>query len=125
MTGREQVLFDTSRSFAYSFGMKTLEDPVLQRLKRSFVDIFGERLDKVVLFGSRARGDGREDSDYDVAVFLKDMGCFSREAAAIARVEADILFETGAVINSIPFPVGTDSDATGLMTELRREGMIV
>ena len=27
----------------------------------------------MVLFGSRARGDAREDSDYDVAVFLKGL----------------------------------------------------
>ena len=26
-----------------------------------------------MLFGSRARGDAHEDSDYDVAVFLRDM----------------------------------------------------
>jgi predicted nucleotidyltransferase len=26
------------------------------------------------LFGSRARGDGKPDSDYDIAVFLKDAG---------------------------------------------------
>jgi predicted nucleotidyltransferase len=34
--------------------------------------MYGERIERVVLFGSRARGDAHEDSDYDVAVFLRD-----------------------------------------------------
>lgn len=32
------------------------------------------RVTRVVLFGSRARGDARPDSDYDVAVFVADLG---------------------------------------------------
>jgi predicted nucleotidyltransferase len=33
--------------------------------------MYGERAERVVLFGSRARGDAHRDSDYDVAVFLR------------------------------------------------------
>jgi predicted nucleotidyltransferase len=32
--------------------------------------IYGDRLARVVLYGSRARGDAHPDSDYDVAVFI-------------------------------------------------------
>ena len=35
--------------------------------------MYGDRLERVVLYGSRARGDAREDFDYDVAVFLRNM----------------------------------------------------
>lgn len=31
------------------------------------------KVTRVVLFGSRARGEGRTDSDYDVAVFVKNI----------------------------------------------------
>ena len=30
--------------------------------------IYGDKLDKVVLYGSRARGDCRPDSDYDIMI---------------------------------------------------------
>jgi predicted nucleotidyltransferase len=33
--------------------------------------MYGDRIERVVLFGSRARGDAQENSDYDVAVFLR------------------------------------------------------
>ena len=46
-------------------------DPILVRFRRALDEMYGNQLDRVVLFGSRARGDARPDSDYDVAVFLK------------------------------------------------------
>lgn len=70
----------------------------------------------------RARGDARPDSDYDVAVFLRAFAGFGREAARIAAIETDILYDTGAVINALPFRAGAYHDRTGLMHELRREG---
>jgi len=102
--------------------MASLEDPVLSRLKAALDAVYGEGLERVILFGSRARGDARPDSDYDVAVFLRDFGGFGREAARIAAIETDILFDTGAVINALPFRAGAYRDRTGLMHELRREG---
>jgi hypothetical protein len=47
-------------------------DPILKRFRAAVTEIYGNRVERVVLFGSRARGDAREDSDYDVAVFLRD-----------------------------------------------------
>lgn len=52
--------------------------PVLARFRKALDEMYGDRIDRVVLFGSRSRGDARPDSDYDVAVFLRDMS--DREA---------------------------------------------
>ncbi len=105
--------------------MKTVDDPILQRLKQSFTETFGDRLERLVLFGSRARGDERSDSDYDIALFLKGTLNFGRDSKAIAKIETDILFDTGAVINSLPFAEGAEKETSGLMHELRREGLIL
>ncbi len=48
-----------------------MDDPILDRFKHALDDMYGSRIDRIVLFGSRARGEAHEDSDYDVAVFLK------------------------------------------------------
>ncbi len=46
---------------------------LLARVRDALRAMYGDNIDRIVLFGSRARGDAREDSDYDVAVFLKTL----------------------------------------------------
>jgi len=97
-------------------------DPILKRFRGALDELYGDRLERVVLFGSRARGDMRPDSDYDIAVFLKESRSFWEESGQLAEIETDILYDTGAVINALPFRAGAYSDRTPLMHELRREG---
>jgi predicted nucleotidyltransferase len=103
--------------------MATILDPVLSRFRAALDEVYGERIERVVLYGSRARGDARANSDYDVAVFLKDLDGFGKEAGRIAEIEADILSDTGVVINALPLQAGSYRERTGLMKELRRDGV--
>ena len=100
-----------------------LDDPVLKRFRAVLDEIYGRRLERVVLFGSRARGEARDDSDYDLAIFIEDLGPFGAELDRLVDVETDILYDTGAVINALPFPAGTYRERTGFMHELRRDGV--
>jgi predicted nucleotidyltransferase len=75
-----------------------------------------------VLYGSRARGDERADSDYDVAVFIKDPASFAQELHQLASLTMDILLDTGAVISALPFGAGAYQEKTGFMRELRSDG---
>ena len=43
---------------------------VQARLREALQAVYGDRLARAVLFGSRARGEAHAESDYDVAVFL-------------------------------------------------------
>ena len=98
-------------------------DPILQKFRVALDEVYGERIERVVLYGSRARGDARPDSDYDVAVFLTDLTDRWDEIDRIVEIETDILWETGAVINALPFRAGAYQERTPLMHELRREGI--
>ena len=46
--------------------------PILREFKQALQEIYGERLAKVTLFGSYARGNFHEESDVDLLVVLKD-----------------------------------------------------
>jgi predicted nucleotidyltransferase len=65
------------------------DDPVLGRFRAALDEIYGERLDRAVLFGSHARGDARQDSDYDVAVFLKSLPDRWTELDRLAKLRVD------------------------------------
>jgi predicted nucleotidyltransferase len=98
-------------------------DPVLRRFRSAVAEIYGERAERVVLFGSRARSDAKPDSDYDIAVFINDAGTFMDESARLAAVSTDILSDTGAVISATPFPAGAYRERTGFMRELRKDAV--
>lgn len=98
-------------------------DPVLSRFRAALGDSYGGRLERVVLYGSRARSDHRSDSDYDVAVFIRDPGPLWEEIHRLAAISTDILLDTGAVISAKPLPAGAYRERTGFMSELRRDGM--
>ena len=97
--------------------------PVLLRFREALGEIYGDRLGRVVLFGSRARGDAREDSDYDVAVFLHDMRDRWVEMDRLVSVVTDILYDSGEFIHAMPYHMGADEERTPLMREIRREGI--
>jgi predicted nucleotidyltransferase len=91
-------------------------DAILTRFRAALGEIYGDRLERVVLYGSRARGDHRPDSDYDIAVFIKDPGTLGEEIRRLEGVETDILSDTGAVINALPFRAGLIGSARGSCT---------
>ena len=101
------------------------DDPVLQRFKGALEHIYGDQIDRVILFGSRARGDAMADSDYDVAVFLKSAPDQRAERRRLADLNVDFLDETVAFFDTKAFPAAGYGDRTPLMHEIRRDGVVL
>jgi len=99
------------------------DDPILRRFRAALSELYGDQLDRAVLFGSRARGEARDDSDYDVAVFLRALPNVWRERMRLADLRVDFLDETGAFFDTKPYPVAAWQDRTPLMHEIRRDGV--
>src|ERR1700722_11286482 len=98
-------------------------DPVLARLRRALDAMYGDQLDRVVLFVSRARGDARPGSDYDVAVFLKLLPDRWAELDRLARLRVEMIDETGAFFDAKPYPADALRERSPLMLEIRRDGL--
>lgn len=82
------------------------------------------RVARVVLFGSRARGDAGEDSDWDFAVFLRQ-GATSQDVCHLADAAYDLIIERGQFIQ--PVAIGNESadDDLVLLRHIREEGIAV
>ncbi len=100
-----------------------IDDPILKRFRTALDQLYGDRIERVVLFGSRARGDATEDSDYDIAVFLHDLSNRWEEVDRIIPIVTDILYQDEAFIHAMPYRAGSYEERTSLMREIRREGV--
>jgi len=99
------------------------DDPILKRFRAALDELYGDRAERVVLYGSRIHGDAHEDSDYDVAVFLRDMADRGPELHRLADLSTDIIGETGEFVHAMPYPAGAYNERTPLMREIRLEGI--
>jgi predicted nucleotidyltransferase len=104
--------------------MRPGDDPILKRFRATLEKIYGARLERVVLYGSRARGEARPDSDYDVAVFLRDMPDRIAELYRLADLSTAILEDGGEFIHAMAYPAGSYNDPrVPLMYAIRAEGI--
>jgi uncharacterized protein len=101
-----------------------INDPVLVLFRVALDDASGARnIERVILFGSRARGDGRPDSDDDIAVFLNEPGEIWDDLGRLSHITTEILNDTGAVISAEPFHAGAYRELSPFMHEIRQDGL--
>ncbi len=102
--------------------VSSTDDPILTRFKVALQEIYGDQIERLLLFGSRARGEAQLDSDYDVAIFLKQMPDRWKERQRLADLRVDFIDDTGAFFDAKPFSISAYADRTPLMYEIRRDG---
>jgi predicted nucleotidyltransferase len=100
--------------------------PILAELRERLADHYGERLVKLVLYGSQARGDAEEDSDIDVLVVLRGPVNDSEETRAMLDPIAELCLEHSVVIQWMfvsedRYQHGKDS----FMWNIRRDGVML
>ena len=108
-------------------------DPTTLSAARRFVDALAGhyQIRQAWLFGSRARGDYRPDSDLDIAVLLDGpRASFLPVKLALDDLAFDVLLETGVHIQ--PLPLWHDDWETPtrfanphLIEAIRREGVLL
>ena len=109
-----------------------IQSELLQSIKERLQALYGARFRRLVLYGSVARGDAREDSDIDILALIEGPVVTWKEIQAAGRAVYDIALSqldfTGEYhsINVIPVDVADyERGAYPLVLEAKREGVLV
>lgn len=100
---------------------------IMVELKEALEKTYGDKLKKLVLFGSHARGDARPDSDVDFLVVLdlseKDLSV-SREIMKINETAVDLILKYEKTISIIPVSFETYMESQySFFINVRKEGI--
>ena len=95
---------------------------LVREFKRRVEASLPGRVTKVILFGSRARGEATPESDWDIAVFLSSQPT-PVERDSVSDIAFDLMMETGASIQPIALSVASETNDFRFYRNLRRDGI--
>jgi predicted nucleotidyltransferase len=100
-------------------------EPILKEFKKQISELYGQRLKKVVLYGSYARGQANDEhSDIDLAIVLEGDVAAGKEIDRLIDVITDINLNYGVLLSV--YPVSEEnyrSVNSPLLLNLRKEGI--
>lgn len=97
---------------------------MLSELKARLRELYGERLVKMYLYGSQARGDARPWSDVDVLLVLQGPVNVGQEINRTSEINGDLSLRYDTVISRVFVdPERFQSDDFGLIPNVRKEGI--
>jgi predicted nucleotidyltransferase len=100
--------------------------PMLRQLTRELKQRYGDRLKKVVLFGSHARGEATPDSDMDILVVLNDLDGILKEARRLVPLEAELNLKYDLLAMCFPMSLADfENEHTPFLMNVHRDGVVL
>ena len=93
-----------------------------EEMRRDIASAAGSDVEGVILYGSRARGDARADSDWDVLVLLRDEVDWPGTRAALRRVQGRLAERFDERVAILPIRWRDADEHGGLLANIAREG---
>jgi predicted nucleotidyltransferase len=97
---------------------------IIQEFKQAVTNLYGDKLKKLVCYGSQAREEASADSDIDLALVLEGEIQPSHEIDQLLHILADFNLRYGVLISLLPIAQETWQSAKGpFWRNLKREGV--
>ncbi len=99
---------------------------ILKALHSGLNSALGERVEKVILYGSQARGDAYDDSDIDVLVVLKEEFDYGEMLRCTSHLVAALSLENDVVISrAFVSKAKYEQCKVPFLMNVRREGIAI
>lgn len=97
---------------------------ILTDLRQRLTELYGSRLDRMLLFGSQARGDAKEGSDVDVLVVLHGEVRPGEEIRRTGGIVAELSLANDLVIScAFVSSLRFKAESSPFLLNVRREGI--
>jgi predicted nucleotidyltransferase len=103
--------------------MPTPDLALVREFKRRAEQALPGRIVRVMLYGSRARGDARDDSDWDVAVFLKGE-LTPKDRRVLSDIDFDLMMESGQHVQAIAIDHERSAEQSYFVTNVLKDGLV-
>lgn len=106
----------------YIQAMSAPDLTLIREFKRRAEKALPGRIVRVVLYGSRARGDARPDSDWDVAIFLKGAPS-SEDRNVLSDIGFDLMMERGQYLQTIAIDAARTPEGSYFLRNVLKDGL--
>ena len=107
-------------------GMDSAFMSELKRMAKNLAVLYGDELDKIVLYGSYARGEQTAESDVDIALILKTKDDEKHEMMIDIVVEYEL--DLGVTLSVVPIEYGQYmewKDSLPFYKNIEKEGIVL
>lgn len=99
---------------------------LLADLKAKLIELYGDRLFSLILFGSQARGEATSDSDIDVMVILNGSVDIAKEIYRMSAIRSYFLMHYDELVSILPVSKEEYlSRASSFIRVVGREGIVL
>ena len=102
--------------------MSTVDLALVREFKRRAELALPGKIARVMLYGSRARGDARPDSDWDVAVFVNGPPT-PHDREVLSDIGYDLMMESGQYFQTIAIDSGRSPEGSYFLRNVLRDGL--
>jgi predicted nucleotidyltransferase len=109
-------------------GLATMDEKIkslINQIKAHLIKLYGDKITKIVLYGSYVRGEASKDSDIDLLVLVDSSLNPFEVRESLSDLLFDILLEKGELISVIAIPENLfENYNSPFILNVRKEGLV-